>query len=209
MVDIQGVPMLIRKITRKNPSPEVVEEAISVMEGGGIIVYPTDTIYGLGVNALDEDAVRRLFRVKGRPPHKPVSICVSGVDEIPRFSRPSRHAMDLMKRILPGPYTLILERNELIPDVITGGSSRVGIRVPDDEVCRLITARFPVTATSANISGKPPSPGIEEILRDLDGVDLVLDAGECQSMEPSTVIDLTVNPPRVLRRGKGPLDTIL
>ncbi|AAB86164.1 conserved protein [Methanothermobacter thermautotrophicus str. Delta H] len=201
--------MLIRKITRKNPSPDVLEEAISVMEGGGIVIYPTDTIYGLGVNALDEDAVRRLFRVKGRSPHKPVSICVSCVDEIPRFSRPSGDAMELMERILPGPYTVVLERNELIPDVITGGSSRVGIRVPDDEICRRIAARFPVTATSANISGKPPSPRLEEIVRDLDAVDLVLDAGDCLDMEPSTVIDLTVNPPRVLRRGKGPLDPVL
>ncbi|BAM70792.1 L-threonylcarbamoyladenylate synthase [Methanothermobacter sp. CaT2] len=201
--------MLIRKITRKNPSPDVLEEAISVMEGGGIVIYPTDTIYGLGVNALDEDAVRRLFRVKGRSPHKPVSICVSRVDEIPRFSRPSGDAMELMERILPGPYTVVLERNELIPDVITGGSSRVGIRVPDDEICRRIAARFPVTATSANISGKPPSPRLEEIVRDLDAVDLVLDAGDCLDMEPSTVIDLTVNPPRVLRRGKGPVDPVL
>ncbi|MBC7112258.1 MAG: threonylcarbamoyl-AMP synthase [Methanothermobacter sp.] len=201
--------MLIRIITRKNPSPDVLEEAISVMEGGGIVIYPTDTIYGLGVNALDEDAVRRLFRVKGRSPHKPVSICVSRVDEIPRFSRPSGDAMELMERILPGPYTVVLERNELIPDVITGGSSRVGIRVPDDEICRRIAARFPVTATSANISGKPPSPRLEEIVRDLDAVDLVLDAGDCLDMEPSTVIDLTVNPPRVLRRGKGPVDPVL
>ncbi|MGB4612023.1 MAG: L-threonylcarbamoyladenylate synthase [Methanothermobacter thermautotrophicus] len=201
--------MLIRKITRKNPSPDVLEEAISVMEGGGIVIYPTDTIYGLGVNALDEDAVRRLFRVKGRSPHKPVSICVSRVDEIPRFSRPSGDAMELMERILPGPYTVVLERNELIPDVITGGSSRVGIRVPDDEICRRIAARFPVTATSANISGKPPSPRLDEIVRDLDAVDLVLDAGDCTDMEPSTVIDLTVNPPRVLRRGKGPVDPVL
>lgn len=201
--------MLIRKITRKNPSPDVLEEAISVMEGGGIVIYPTDTIYGLGVNALDEDAVRRLFRVKGRSPHKPVSICISRVDEIPRFSRPSGDAMELMERILPGPYTVVLERNELIPDVITGGSSRVGIRVPDDEICRRIAARFPVTATSANISGKPPSPRLDEIVRDLDAVDLVLDAGDCTDMEPSTVIDLTVNPPRVLRRGKGPIDPVL
>ena len=117
--------------------------------------------------------------------------------------------MELMERILPGPYTVVLERNELIPDVITGGSSRVGIRVPDDEICRRIAARFPVTATSANISGKPPSPRLEEIVRDLDAVDLVLDAGDCLDMEPSTVIDLTVNPPRVLRRGKGPVDPVL
>ena len=199
--------MIILKIRRENPSQKAIDEAISVMERGGAVIYPTDTIYGLGVNALDGESVRKLFRIKGRAPDKPVSICVSGVSEIPRFSKPSSHAMEIIRRILPGPYTVLLEKKDLVPDILTGGSSKVGVRVPDDEVCRRISARFPVTATSANISGRQPSANPYDIIGDLE-VDLMLDAGECDSTEPSTVVDLTVEPPAVLRIGRGDPEVI-
>ncbi|MDI9615410.1 L-threonylcarbamoyladenylate synthase [Methanothermobacter sp.] len=199
--------MIIRKIRRGNPSQKVIDEAISVMEGGGVVIYPTDTIYGLGVNALDRESVRKLFRIKGRAPDKPVSICVSKVSEIPRFSKPSEHAMEIIRGILPGPYTVLLEKKDLVPDILTGGSSKVGVRVPDDEVCRRISAKFPVTATSANISGKQPSGKTNDIIEDLK-VDLMLDAGECDSTEPSTVVDLTAEPPAVLRIGRGDPEVI-
>ncbi|MGB9837855.1 MAG: L-threonylcarbamoyladenylate synthase [Methanothermobacter sp.] len=199
--------MIIRKIRKENPSQRLIDEAISVMESGGAVIYPTDTIYGLGVNALDEKSVRKLFRIKGRAPDKPVSICVSKVSEIPRFSKPSEHAMEVIRRILPGPYTVLLEKRDLVPDILTGGSSKVGVRVPDDEICRGISAKFPVTATSANISGKQPSGNPHDIMEDLE-VELVLDAGECDSTEPSTVVDLTVEPPSVLRIGRGDPEVI-
>ena len=195
--------MIIRKIKRDRPSRIVIDEAIGIMRDGGVVIYPTDTIYGLGVNALDDRAVKRLFRIKGRDPDKPVSICLADVREIPEFSRPSPRAMEIIKRILPGPYTVVLEKNDRIPDILTAGSMKVGLRVPDEKVCTLLSAEFPVTSTSANISGKPQGASLDEIIRDIPDADMAIDGGAPASMEPSTVIDLTVHPPRIVRMGRG------
>jgi len=117
--------------------------------------------------AVIERAVKRLFRIKGRDPDKPVSICLADVREIPEFSRPSPRAMEIIERILPGPYTVVLEKNDRIPDILTAGSMKVGLRVPDEKVCTLLSAEFPVTSTSANISGKPQGASLDEIIRDI------------------------------------------
>ena len=194
--------MKLIKINANNPEKEKIELAINVLESGGAVVYPTDTVYGLGVNILDENAVKKVFSIKKRPFNKPVSVCVSKIKDIYDIAYLDKDEEEIVENLLPGPYTIILRRKKHIYPLLTAGMDKIGIRIPDNKVCQELTRKFPITTTSANLSGGKVPKSVEEVLEQLgDCVDLILDAGVSKTGIPSTVIDLTVKPPQILREG--------
>jgi len=177
-----------------------------------LIVYPTDTVYGLGCNPFNSDSVRRLFTVKRRPRSMAVPVAVSDIEMADRLTFVSGEARALMRRFWPGPLTIVLRKRDAVPTLVTGGNMSLGVRMPDHEVPLQVmkTASLPIVTTSANVHGTP-SPSSAEALADriVGEVDLVLDGGETVGGVESTVVDFTVRPPTILRKGPIPRDLLL
>lgn len=179
---------------------DIVSEAINVLANGGVILYPTDTVYGLGANIFDNRAVRRIFEIKQRSLLKPLSILVSDLNAIDLVAKVSLNQKELIRDYLPGPYTFILKKRKIIPRVITSGSSYVGVRVPDNQLACRLSSLFPITTTSANLSDDEVLSNPCEILKQLDcDVDLVIDVGDLNSNKPSSIIDLSGIKPKIIR----------
>ncbi|NLA38615.1 MAG: threonylcarbamoyl-AMP synthase [Methanomicrobiales archaeon] len=174
-----------------------IDTAVRVLSRDGLIVYPTETVYGLGADALSEDAVLKVYEAKNRPLSRPISIAVSDMDMLCAVAVVDDAARVFIERFLPGPVTVILPAKSCLPEIITGGTGLVGIRWPAHEVSLAIIARLdsPITATSANVSGEipPTRPGDVYIPNDY-----MVDGGELPGT-PSTVVDLTTR--RILRKG--------
>jgi L-threonylcarbamoyladenylate synthase len=185
-------------------SDQAISEAANLIKTGKLVVYPTDTLYGVGCNALDEDAVKKIFDVKKRDPSKPLSIAVCDLKMLRRYASFDTQAMQVMERFLPGPVTFILKGKGL-PGTLTGGSRKIGIRIPESRTALklIMEAGVPIVSTSANLSGRDPPQIPEEVLDQIPDVDLILDSGPL-SGTPSTVIDLTTDQPVILREGKKP-----
>lgn len=196
--------MKIIKIDGIKPEIEKIEIARQAMKQGSTVVYPTDTVYGIGVNIFDEKAILKVYSMKKRSTDKPLSICLSSINEIAMVAKIDVKIMDIIKKILPGPYTIILNKNDKIPCILTAGSEKIGIRIPDNDICQGLSKNFPITSTSANISGQTVPESPDEIVKYLgSSVDVMLDAGVCEHGVHSTVIDMTVYPPEVIRHGAG------
>jgi L-threonylcarbamoyladenylate synthase len=196
--------MNIIKIDGKNPEPDKIKIARMAMKDGSIIIYPTDTVYGIGVNVFDEKAILKVFSVKKRPLNKPLSICISRIEDIKHVAQMDDKAESIIRKILPGPFTIILKKNDNISSLLTAGSDKIGIRIPNNSVCSDLSKEFPITSTSANLSGYDIPESIGGVLKQLgSSIDIMMDAGICKHGIPSTVIDMTVYPPKVLREGAG------
>jgi L-threonylcarbamoyladenylate synthase len=171
--------------------------------GGGVIVYPTETVYGLGANALDEQAVMRVFQIKKRPLSKPIFLAVSNFEMLGNVAEVSRDDMDLLEQIMPGPVSVLVKKKSIVPDILTAGSSFVGIRYPDHEVAlRIIDLAGPITSTSANRTGSPAPTSALDVSQDIqDRVDAVVDGGKCAFGTPSTLLDLQKR--EIVRPGAG------
>lgn len=171
--------------------------AVKVLQRDGIIVYPTETVYGLGADALSEDAVIRVYEAKNRPLAKPISIAVSDMEMLCAVAFVDDAARAFIERFLPGPVTVILPAKSCLPAILTGGTGLIGIRWPDHEIALAIIRRLdtPITATSANISEENPPTRADEIYIPHD---YLVDGGELPGT-PSTVVDLTTR--RILRKG--------
>lgn len=174
-----------------------IDTAVRVLSRDGLIVYPTETVYGLGADALSEDAVLKVYVVKNRPLSRPISIAVSDMDMLGAVAVVDEAARAFIERFLPGPVTVILPVKSCLPEIITGGTGLVGIRWPAHEIALAIIARLdsPITATSANVSGEIPPTRPEDVYIHSD---YLVDGGELPGT-PSTVVDLTTL--RVLRKG--------
>ncbi len=174
-----------------------IDTAVRVLSRDGLIVYPTETVYGLGADALSEDAVLKVYVVKNRPLSRPISIAVSDMDMLGAVAVVDEAARAFIERFLPGPVTVILPAKSCLPEIITGGTGLVGIRWPAHEIALAIIARLdsPITATSANVSGEIPPTRPEDVYIHSD---YLVDGGELPGT-PSTVVDLTTL--RVLRKG--------
>ncbi len=193
--------MKIIKINQHNQE-KGIKTAINILKNGGTIIYPTDTIYGLGANAFNPEAVKKVFEIKKRSFHKPISVCVSEIEDIKNIAHMNQKVEKQIKQLLPGPFTVILNKKENIPPVLTAGGETIGVRIPDNKICMEITREFPITTTSANISGERIPESVDEIINQLDNeVDLIIDAGVYRDRIHSTVIDMTVSPPKILRSG--------
>ena len=176
---------------------DIVDRAVQVLRRDGIVVYPTDTVYGLGGDAFSDDAILRVYEAKGRPLGKPISVAVSDTDMLCAIACADGPALGFLERFLPGPVTVILGARSCIPPLLTGGTGRIGVRIPAHDLALRIINGFdsPVTATSANPSGEkePASPGEVRVPHDL-----LVDGGVLPGT-PSTVVDLVDR--RILRRG--------
>lgn len=180
---------------------EIVHEAIKVLSKGGIILYPTDTVYGLGANIFDKNAVKRVFDIKKRSHLKPLSILVRDVESIDLVAKVSLSQKETINEYLPGPYTFILNKRRTVPRLVTGGLKNVGVRVPNCELACRLAGIFPITSTSANISDDEVLSNPDEILKQLDcEVDLVIDVGDLEGNSPSKIIDLTGFKPKIIRK---------
>ena len=202
--------MKIIVIDGTEPEPDKIEIARMAMKQGSIIVYPTDTVYGIGSNIFDEKSLLKVFSIKKRSKNKPLSICLSRVEDIKTVAHIDSETEEIIQKILPGPYTIILKKKDNISPLLTSGTDTVGIRIPDSRVCNDLARDFPITSTSANISGYDVPESAEEVLKQLgSSVDIILDAGICKHGIPSTVIDMTVYPPKIIREGAGNLFNLM
>jgi len=196
------IEMKIIQINTEKPEQDKIEFALNLLRDGGTVVYPTDTIYGLGVNIYDINAIKKVFNIKKRSFNKPLSICVSQISDINSVAYLDKTKIDFINEILPGPFTIILRKKEYISNLLTAGGGKIGIRIPNNKICMELANLFPVTTTSANLSGRKPSGSVNEVVEQLeDSVDLILDTGKSENELPSTVIDLTLNTPKVVREG--------
>lgn len=180
---------------------KIINEAIDVLAEGGVVLYPTDTVYGLGANIFDGKAVRRVFEIKQRSLLKPLSILVSDVKAIDLVAKVSVKQKEVINNHLPGPYTFILNKRKIVPRLVTSGSVYVGVRVPDNEMACRLASLFPITTTSANLSDEEVLSSPKEILEQLDcDVDLVIDVGELNSGHASKIVDLSGRNPKIIRK---------
>ena len=182
-----------------------VDRAAAILRAGGLVGIPTETVYGLGANGLDPDAVAHIFQAKGRPQDNPLILHIPSADYLERYCEkiPDR-AYALAEAYWPGPLTMILWRKPIVPDVVTAGLDTVGMRCPSHPVCRAIleAADVPVAAPSGNTSGRPSPTTAAHMWEDMDGkIDAIVDGGPCSVGVESTIVDLTETPPRLLRPG--------
>lgn len=193
--------MKILKTNQNEVDKKVIDEAVKVLADGGVILYPTDTVYGLGANIFNRKAVKKVYNIKKRSYLKPVSLLVSSKDAIPLVSKASLNQLNFIDKYLPGPYTFILKKSKIVPRHLTSGSANVGVRVPKSEIACSLAKIFPITTTSANLSNKDTLDTPEEILKQLGcEVDLIIDVGPLKFGNPSTIIDLTGEEPVFVKR---------
>ncbi|WP_066871775.1 L-threonylcarbamoyladenylate synthase [Clostridium mediterraneense] len=187
-----------------NKDSKFLDEAAKIIKDGGVVAFPTETVYGLGANALDPEAVIKIFKAKGRPQDNPLIVHVASkdiseyVEEIPEL------AVKLMDKFWPGPLTMILKKKSIIPATTSANLDSIGIRMPDSEIALELIKRSgkPIAAPSANISGRPSPTDMERCIEDLDGkIDYILGGERSEVGVESTIVDLTVNPPCILRPG--------
>ncbi len=193
------------KINVKTFEPEKARKMIEVLKRDGVIVYPTDTFYGLGANCFSEKAIEKIYRIKKREPSKPLSLVVADLQMLEELVTDIPHVFySIGARFWPGPLTVILKASSRLPEAILGPSRTIGVRVPALSWLRdfLREASFPLTATSANISGQAETSVIEEARRVFEGkVELIVDGGKTRGGLPSTVLDLSSGRPKILREG--------
>lgn len=195
---------------------KVVEDRINaaarILREGGLVGIPTETVYGLGANGLDPQAVKHIFEAKGRPQDNPLILHVTGPQWLPRYCEDiPPMAYVLARRFWPGPLTMILKRKPIVPDETTAGLDTVGVRCPDHPVTLAIIreAGVPIAAPSANTSGRPSCTTAQDVLEDMDGkIEGVVDGGPCTVGVESTILDLTCTPPRLLRPGGLPVEEL-
>ena len=192
--------------------PRDTAEAAEILRRGGLLGIPTETVYGLGANGLNPDAVGHIFAAKGRPQDNPLILHIPSADWLERYcvDIPDT-AYALAERFWPGPLTMVLRRKRVVPDVVTAGLDTVGMRCPAHPVCRAIltAADVPVAAPSAKTSGRPSPTTAAGMLEDMDGkIDGIVDGGPCAVGVESTIVDLTVMPPRLLRPGGVTLEQL-
>ncbi len=174
-----------------------IGKAADIIKKNGIVIYPTETVYGIGANIFSEDALKKVFAVKKRDTEKPISVAVSDFKMMNDLAYISNSERRFIKKLLPGPVTVLLKKKEKVPDMLTSGKDLIGIRYPDHETTiRLIElAGVPITSTSANISGDAPPRKVDEIKINAD---YIIDGGECGG-EPSTVVDVVNR--KIIRKG--------
>lgn len=190
---------MIYKATEEN-----IAKAGKILKNGGVVAIPTETVYGLAANALDEKAVAKIFAAKGRPADNPLIVHITDAKDIEKYAYPNEKAAALAKKFWPGPLTIILPKKDCIPDIVSAGLDTVAIRYPSHPVARAIinAAGVPLAAPSANISGKPSATTAKHVLKDFgENIDAVIDGGTCDCGVESTVVTVATEPPVLLRPG--------
>ena len=196
---------MILAINSKNPQLRLVRKVIEVLEKGGVIGYPTDTVYGVGCDLFNQEAIRKIHRLKKMEGKKPLSFICSDLKDISRYAHVSNYAYKMMKRLLPGPYTFVLTATKLVPKIAMTKQNTVGIRIPDNKICLSLVRELghPIISTSVY----KPDEGLYNDPAEIEErfakqLDLVIDGGVIVA-EHSSIIDLTDEFPQVIRKGKG------
>jgi L-threonylcarbamoyladenylate synthase len=193
----------ILKVSPLSPDERLIEEAANVMRNGGLVAFPTETVYGLGADATNEEAVRKIFDVKRRPVDNPLIVHISDMRMLNSIASCDDMALKLAERFWPGPMTMVLKRKNL-PDLVSAGRQTVAVRMPAHPIARMLIQKLsrPVAAPSANIAGRPSPTRAEHVLEDLgDKIEMIIDGGEVTFGLESTVVSLVSRPPVLLRPG--------
>ncbi|GMQ57679.1 L-threonylcarbamoyladenylate synthase [Vallitalea sediminicola] len=196
---------IIRRVDSNNIDNNIIVEAANILQNGGLVAFPTETVYGIGANSLDVNAVKKIYIAKGRPSDNPLIVHVANKEDVSKYvGNIGMTAQKLMGKFWPGPLTLIFEKKDIIPDNITGGLSTVAIRMPSHKIARSIieASNLPIAAPSANVSGKPSPTMAKHVINDLSGkVDMIVDGGFSEIGLESTVVDVSGTIPTILRPG--------
>ena len=197
---------------KKEINKKELDNCVEILKNGGIVIFPTETVYGIGANAFIEDSVKKIYEIKNRPNEKPVSILVSNIDEISKYAIISNDIeRKIINKFMPGPITIILKKKNGVFDYVSSGKDTIGVRIPDNNIILEILKKFnlPIVAPSANISGMPSGIDANEILKDFNGkVDICIDGGKAKLGEGSTIVQVIDNKPVILRQGKITLNEI-
>jgi len=194
-----------------NPQPRHISRAIKVLQGGGLIIYPTDTVYGLGCDLYNKAAIQKIYQIKGIRKKARLSFICPDLKDIAKYAHVSTPAYKVMRHLTPGPFTFILESTRAVPKILVEKRKTVGIRVPDNQFCHLLLQEFgrPVISTSATLPGQNYMNDPEDIAEVfMHSADLFIDCGDGGG-EPSSIIDMTTDEPEILRRGKGFMEDLL
>ena len=196
---------LVVKVDPSNPEREAITQAAEIIRRGGLVAFPTETVYGLGADALNPEAVKGIFLAKGRPLDNPIIVHVAQLEQLKILTdHIGAEAAALMERFWPGPLTLLFKRSVKVPQDVTAGQETVAVRMPKNNVALALIRAFggPIAAPSANLSGRPSGTTAIHVFQDLRGkIDLVLDAGPVEVGVESTVLDISTHPPTILRPG--------
>lgn len=197
--------MITLKVDPSNPDMKAIRIAADAIRKGELVIFPTETVYGLAADALNKEAVKRVYDAKGRRDHQPLPVQVGSIEDVFKAAEfMSPDARRLAEMYWPGPLTLVLTKSAALPSIVTGGRETVGVRVPDHPIALALVKAVgsPIVATSANMTGGPPPKTAAQAIRDVgENVTVVLDGGESRFGVASTVVDMTVAPPKILRRG--------
>lgn len=184
---------------------EKLREPANIIRNGGIVIFPTETVYGIGTNGFNEESIRKIYEIKKRNFSKPISLLVSNMEMVKMVAEDiSDLEYALMEKFWPGPFTIILKKKKIVPDILTANSDTVGVRMPNGIVAKKLIeyAGVPVATPSANISGKPSGTSINDIIEDFKGkVDYIIDTGLSELGIPSTIVKVVGNVPNILREG--------
>ncbi len=193
----------------QHPNPRQLQRMVDIVRNGGIIIYPTDTVYGLGCDMMNKKAVEKVRKLKGRQRKHPFSFICPDLKDIAKYAIVSNHAYRVMRRILPGPYTLILPASRQVPRIMMSNKVTVGIRIPDHAVPRQLAEHLgnPIITTSLPMRDENTFHDPDEIMQDYPQIDGIIDCGLIHP-QPSTVIDFSERAPRLVRLGKGPVDDL-
>lgn len=194
---------LVLRVSAGSPDPAVIREAADALRRGLVVAYPTDTLYGLAVDPRNAQAVKRLYELKGRPETSALTLIAADMTQARAAGALGALAGRLAARWWPGPLTLVVRADAVLAREVLAGGTTVGIRVPDHAVAVALARAlgFAITATSANVSGMPPATTADAVGDALPGVDAIVDAGPVRGGAPSTLVDVTTEPPTLLREG--------
>lgn len=197
--------MITKLLSYNNDGDAAINEAAEILKAGGLVGIPTETVYGLAANALNENAVANIFKAKGRPQDNPLIVHIAQLDDLmPLADEVPFTLIQLAQHFWPGPLTMIVPKSDLVPDVVSGGLDTVAIRMPSHEIARkvIMQSGLPLAAPSANLSGSPSPTTAKHVMDDLNGrIEAVLDGGSCAVGVESTVISLAGETPVLLRPG--------
>lgn len=190
---------------KENSNFNILKKPAEIIKSGGIVIFPTETVYGIGTNVFDENAIRRIYDIKQRPLNKPISLLVSNMKMVNQVAKDiTQLEYKLMEKFFPGPFTIILKKRDIVPNIVTSNQNTVGIRMPSNEITlKLIDyVGVPIATSSSNVSSKPSVTNLEDIIKDFEGkADYFIDGGESRIGIASTIVQVIERTPHILRQG--------